>query len=85
MAVSVLLDGRVVGEVSQAEAAQLALKLRTLKALGKENVRREDMRLISTCIDLFSFILICMGFKTTLLYAYVHQLSLTSVCVLSVL
>ncbi|CAI8014211.1 Probable DNA-directed RNA polymerase I subunit RPA2 [Geodia barretti] len=36
--VSVLLDGRVVGEVSQAQAAEIAIKLRTLKALGKEKV-----------------------------------------------
>ena len=36
--VSVLLDGRVVGEVSQAQAADIAIKLRTLKALGKEKV-----------------------------------------------
>ena len=36
---SVLLDGRVVGEVDVKDAAQLALKLRTLKALGKEKVR----------------------------------------------
>jgi DNA-directed RNA polymerase I subunit RPA2 len=36
--VSVLLDGRVVGEVSQAEADEIAIKLRTLKALGKEKV-----------------------------------------------
>ena len=37
-AVSVLLDGRVLGEVSKDDVAELALKLRTLKALGKENV-----------------------------------------------
>ena len=36
--VCVLLDGRVLGEVSQSDVADLALKLRTLKALGKENV-----------------------------------------------
>ena len=37
-AVAVLLDGRVVGEASQVQAAEIATKLRTLKALGKENV-----------------------------------------------
>ena len=37
-AVSVLLDGRVLGEASKDDVAELALKLRTLKALGKENV-----------------------------------------------
>ena len=37
--VSVLLDGRVLGEVSARELANLALKLRTMKALGKEKVR----------------------------------------------
>ena len=34
----VLLDGRVLGEVGQSDVADLALKLRILKALGKENV-----------------------------------------------
>ena len=36
--VCVLLDGRVLGEVGQSDVADLALKLRILKALGKENV-----------------------------------------------
>ena len=35
----VLLNGRVLGEVGEKDAATLALKLRTLKALGKEKVR----------------------------------------------
>ena len=37
---SVLLDGRVLGEVGETEAANLTLKLRTLKALGQENVSK---------------------------------------------
>lgn len=35
---SVLLDGRIIGEVAEVQAAELTVKLRTLKALGKENV-----------------------------------------------
>lgn len=33
-----LLDGRILGDMSEKDAAILALKLRTLKALGKEKV-----------------------------------------------
>ena len=39
----VLLDGKVLGEVAAKEASQLALKLRTLKALGKEKVEYMHM------------------------------------------
>ena len=42
---SVLLDGRLVGEVEADKAKELATKLRTLKILGQEKVREIYMHI----------------------------------------
>ena len=42
--IPVVLDGRLVGEVDAECAQELAVQLRTLKALGQDKVHRKPLR-----------------------------------------